>query len=469
MSYRVKLLLGLFCVTLPMFLILTIIWMLTTMNLIYQRELDRIGSLSQLLINEINHEIDHDEISELYQLLSITSKEPSVNLISIIDQKNKILYSTDSSLQSKINPYFDSPDIRSAVKVFFVSFPFKFAPNLRLQIGYSLQETHHDFKLALIRIIILDTAIITLTLIVAWQISGFLIKPLEEMKIAATKITRGDFNIRLNTGTADVIGKLAGSFNEMAASLGDLTSNLQTKIISATAELARSNERLRELDRLKSDFVAMVSHELRTPLTSIIGFAKTLQRLNLPDSQRDEFLKIIEKEGRHLSFLIEEYLDISKIETGNFSLKKSLFDLFDLTRKVIHTFKIDKGVAIEESFQADQAQIEADKERIQMVLTNLIDNAKKYGGTRIVVSGSILQHLISIKVEDNGRGIIPEEREKVFEKFYRGNNLSIKGNGLGLAIARGIINEHGGRIRCESGIDGGAAFVFELPIHKGED
>jgi signal transduction histidine kinase len=469
MSYRAKLLLGLFCVALPMFLILTIIWMLTTMNLIYDRELDRIGSLSQLLINEINHDINHGEISELYQLLSITSKEPSVNLISIIDQNNMILYSTDSSLQRQHNLFPDSHDIRSAEKVFFVSFPLKFDPNLRLQIGYSLQDTHHDFKLALIRIIVLDTAIITLTLIVAWLISGYLIKPLEEMKIAATKITRGDFNVRLNASTADVIGKLAGSFNEMASSLGDLTGNLQTKINDATAELAKSNERLRELDRLKSDFVAMVSHELRTPLTSIIGFAKTLQRLNLPESQRDEFLKIIEKEGRHLSFLIEEYLDISKIESGNFSIKRSQFDLFDLAKKVIHTFRIDKGVNIEEFFPAEHAQIEGDVERIRMVLTNLIDNAKKYGGTKIVVSGKKIQQSVCIKVEDNGKGIVPEEREKVFEKFYRGNNSSIKGNGLGLAIARGIINEHGGRIRCESGIDGGAAFVFELPIHKGED
>jgi signal transduction histidine kinase len=104
-----------------------------------------------------------------------------------------------------------------------------------------------------------------------------------------------------------------------------------------------------------------------------------------------------------------------------------------------------------------------------MVLTNLIDNAKKYGGTKIVVSGTKTRQGACIKVEDNGKGIMPEEREKVFEKFYRGNNWSIKGNGLGLAIARGIINEHGGTIRCESGIDGGAAFVFELPFHNGED
>jgi signal transduction histidine kinase len=236
--------------------------------------------------------------------------------------------------------------------------------------------------------------------------------------------------------------------------------------------LENSNTKLRELDALKSDFVSMVSHELRTPLTSIIGFAKTIRSLPLSGEQQKKYLDIIESEGKRLSSLVEEYLDISKIESGSFSLLRKPVNFGHLIRSVAESFSASghKGIIVD--LPPSIPEIMADEGRILMVLYNLIDNAVKYAGETgdIIITAYVKEDGVAASVRDFGPGIAPGDAERIFEKFYRGKTpatLRNRGSGLGLAIAKGIIEAHNGRIWCESTLGKGTKFTFFLPfVHE---
>ncbi|GGO86683.1 sodium:solute symporter [Marinobacterium nitratireducens] len=243
------------------------------------------------------------------------------------------------------------------------------------------------------------------------------------------------------------------------------------------AELRRANEQLRELDRLKDEFVAMVSHELRTPLTSIRAFAEILR--DSPDvdvAQRTHFLEIVVRESERLSRLIEEILDLARLESGRMPLNPEPLDLAGLARQsteaVGHLCR-ERGVELEVDLPEDGAPVVADPDRLQQVIINLLDNASKFAARP---DGRISLHLAphkghwQLSVEDNGGGIAEEEWEKVFEKFHQveqtgdSNGTRPRGTGLGLPISRGIVANLGGRLWIEKSRRlGGARFVIELP------
>jgi len=210
----------------------------------------------------------------------------------------------------------------------------------------------------------------------------------------------------------------------------------------------------------------MVSHELRTPLTSIIGFAQTVQRIPMGNKQQKEYITIIENEGKHLSSLIEEYLDISKIESGNFSLSIETINIRELIEEIVDRSPWLKNILL----NTDEGTriISVDKMRLKRVLNNLFENAVRYGGkdVQIFVQLSYKLHSIQIIISDTGPGIAPEMIEKIFKKFFRGNTNS-RGSGLGLTIAKAIIEEHGGTIHYDSQQSKGATFVIELPYTFG--
>ena len=174
------------------------------------------------------------------------------------------------------------------------------------------------------------------------------------------RIAQGDFSARTKTTSPDLIGALGRSLNDMATRLDQMTHHLQDKIAAATRELAlsnsdlarqqaeleESNRKLTELDRAKTEFVSIVSHELQTPLTNIIGFAQTIQKLQLPKEKIERYLKIIEFEGRRLAALIEDYLDVSKIEMGSFELRRTEFDMRDLIKETVPVIDVPPDITI---------------------------------------------------------------------------------------------------------------------------
>ncbi|CBV42625.1 sensor histidine kinase [Halomonas elongata] len=249
-------------------------------------------------------------------------------------------------------------------------------------------------------------------------------------------------------------------------------------------ELREANDRLRELDRLKDEFVAMVSHELRTPLTSIRAFAEILRdNRELPEQRREHFLDVVVRESQRLSRLIEEILDLARLESGRLTLEPQRLDLVPLTHQAleaIHRLQEERGIALETAFEVDTAEVIGDPDRLEQVIINLIDNAGKFADAetpRISLHLTRHKHGFRLAVADNGPGIDEAERERVFEKFHQLPHADVgtmrsrpRGSGLGLPISRGIVAHLGGRLWIEDAAElGGACLVMELPEAPSED
>ncbi|HEX2171640.1 MAG TPA: response regulator, partial [Dehalococcoidia bacterium] len=229
-----------------------------------------------------------------------------------------------------------------------------------------------------------------------------------------------------------------------------------------------------EVDRMKTEFVSLVSHELRTPLTSIKGYVELLLDYEVGDLNEDqiEFLQIVRSNSDRLVALINDLLDISRIEQGRVELHRAPLDLSAVLDQAVTTLRMaiaekDQQLTIE--LPADLPPVDADPDRLTQVLTNLISNAHKYtpAGGRIGVSAEVGGDRVAVRVADTGIGLTPTERDQLFTKFYRAHNPAaqgIGGTGLGLAITKSIVELHGGRIWVDSEPGHGSTFHFTVPV-----
>lgn len=237
-----------------------------------------------------------------------------------------------------------------------------------------------------------------------------------------------------------------------------------------------------EVDRLKSEFVATVSHELRTPMTSIKGYVDILLMgaAGALSEQQTHFLQIVKSNTERLAVLVNDLLDISQIEAGRVKLSLQPLNIEEQVHTALKELQrrlseADKQVTIREQIEANLPPVLADAERLQTILSNLLDNAYQYNtpGGEILVRVQRLDSEIQIDVKDSGVGIHPNDQPRVFERFFRGENplvLGVAGTGLGLSIVKNLVEMHHGRIWLESkGIPGeGSTFSFTLPIYRSE-
>ncbi len=242
--------------------------------------------------------------------------------------------------------------------------------------------------------------------------------------------------------------------------------------LGAIANVRDATEQKRA-EELQNTFVSVISHELKTPVSIIKGYAGTLARQDAtwsPDTLR-EGLQVIEEEADRLAHQIQDLLDVSRLMAGGMRLDLSEWSLPDLARSVIQAFAAQTGerFTFELRFVEDFPPVAADHERVRMVLTNLVSNAIKYspdGGT-IRIGGRAERRRALAYVADEGIGIAPEEQERIFQRFYRVDNSlrrEAQGAGLGLFLARAIIEAHGGRMWVESQVGRGSRFFFTLPL-----
>jgi signal transduction histidine kinase/CheY-like chemotaxis protein len=238
-------------------------------------------------------------------------------------------------------------------------------------------------------------------------------------------------------------------------------------------EAVETAERLKEVDRLKSQFLANMSHELRTPLNSIIGFSRViLKGIDGPitDQQRQD-LEAIFNSGQHLLGLINDILDISKIEAGKMELSFEPTDLGEIIRGVMSTaiaLVKDKPIELQQSVPASLPTIIADSRRVRQVLLNLVSNAAKFTDQGFIrVEARVDGDFVTISVSDSGIGIPPEKLPRIFEAFTQVDaspSRKYGGTGLGLTISKSFVELHGGRIWVESEMGKGSTFTFTLPI-----
>jgi signal transduction histidine kinase len=261
-----------------------------------------------------------------------------------------------------------------------------------------------------------------------------------------------------------------------------------------TGRLQQAYDRLKELDRLKSNFLATVSHELRTPLTSIIGYSEMLVEGiagELGVEQRD-FVRTIRDKGEQLLELIKGLLDLSKLESGTFSMKKAMLEIEPLVSDIVQTLQPvarKKMVDIEQHVELGLPELWGDRDRLRQVLLNLTENAVKFSesGGSVIVSGRLgtmdpdvadsdgiailgaRRPAIELRISDEGIGIPESERGRVFDPFYQVDSSSTRehgGTGLGLSIVKRLVDGHGGRISIEDNQPQGTVFVVRLPIKR---
>jgi signal transduction histidine kinase len=274
------------------------------------------------------------------------------------------------------------------------------------------------------------------------------------METRLSQITAGDFTRRLDVSSRDELGSLAANVNRM------------------NDELRRVYGELETASRHKSEFLANMSHELRTPLNAIIGFSQVLrQRLfGEINEKQDEYLDDILSSGNHLLSLINDVLDLSKIEAGQVELEIAAFSLREaLERGVVMVREpaVKKDVRLSLEVAPDVDILTGDARRLRQVVFNLLSNAVKFtpAGGSVTVAATRVDGEVQVSVTDTGPGIAPADQERIFDEFQQ-TDVGVQqgeGTGLGLALSKRLIELHGGRIWVESEPGHGSRFVFALP------
>jgi signal transduction histidine kinase len=252
--------------------------------------------------------------------------------------------------------------------------------------------------------------------------------------------------------------------------------NYTRELAVKNRELADRNQEVERANRLKSEFLAGMSHELRTPLHTIIGFSELLaEEMEGPLNEKQKrFLSHIHKDSLHLLELINDVLDLSKIEAGKIELRPEVFEFRQALNEVLASINpqaATKSIAVETLAEVEQPLL-ADRVRVRQILFNLLSNAVKFTpeGGHIRVEAHQREEFVEVSVSDTGVGISPEEQAAVFDKFYQVGNTTKgvrEGTGLGLAITQSLVEAHGGRIWLESEVGKGSRFTFTIPFESG--
>lgn len=332
---------------------------------------------------------------------------------------------------------------------------------------------------------------ITLTYL---MINKFVRRPVESLAEEAKRFAEGDMSVSVDVKTEDEIGVLGKTFNYMVESVSSFSKKLELEVTRKTtllnertqllALLERANRELRELDKLKSAFLANMSHELRTPMNAIIGYTDLLlDRVDGPlNEEQEKSLKKVVANARHLLQLINDVLDVSKIESGKIDLQPKEIYLKLLIESVIPTFEPmikQKGLTFTINLNENLLPVYGDEDKVKQIFINLLSNAVKFthhGG--ITISAKPSERgikpgesplFVEICVEDTGIGIKDEDIGKIFDKFTQVDISTIRqyeGTGLGLNIARGLVALHKGVIWVTSKYGEGSKFCFTLPLKK---
>ncbi|MBE6881291.1 MAG: HAMP domain-containing histidine kinase [Ruminococcaceae bacterium] len=307
----------------------------------------------------------------------------------------------------------------------------------------SLSKVDMQLGMTMLFIVAVSGGVILLMLTLGLYFIKSIVHPLRQISNNAQKIARGDFSVHIEEKSDDELGELCHVFNYMVSEL-------------------------KNSESIKNDFISSVSHELRTPLTAIKGWSETVAE-NLDDKETaKKGMHVISEETGRLSQMVEELLDFSRMQGGRFYLNKENMDLFaELTDAVI--IYSEKARLENKTILYDEPQavvtIYGDRNRIRQVFINIIDNAIKYSsaGGQIAISVILDKDEVTIAVEDDGCGIAESDLAKIKTKFYKANN-TVRGSGIGLAVAEEIITSHNGTLEIKSELGKYTRAEITLPI-----
>jgi signal transduction histidine kinase len=295
---------------------------------------------------------------------------------------------------------------------------------------------------------------IVLALLLGFVLSWSLIGPIQRIDTRLAAIARGNFSEHVDVTNRDELGALAANVNQM------------------NDELRRLYRELETASQHKSDFLASMSHELRTPLNAIIGFSQVLHEgmVGEVNEKQKEYLEDILSSGNHLLSLINDVLDLSKVEAGQVGLDVSPFSLQEALESgvvMVRERATTHGVQVTLAGNSDVNVVEGDERRVRQVIFNLLSNAVKFtpAGGHVDVRALQVNGEVRVSVADTGPGIAAEDLERIFEEFQQTDTglEQREGTGLGLALSKRLVELHGGRLWVDSELGSGSTFVFTLP------
>lgn len=346
---------------------------------------------------------------------------------------------------------------------------------------------------AIVQDVIFFGGMLAFCLVVVYVALGYLVtRPLNKIQAGVEQIQTGNLDVELAyTESSREMNTLTADFNQMAEELSAIYGNLETQVEDRTAQLARANDvlerqraqledandRLRDENRYKSDFLAIMSHELRTPLTSIIAFAEMLNKENDPKNEKEaETRREIEANSRALLFMINDILEMSRLDAGRIEMNVETVDLGDiagLVQSVVQPLAKQNGIEFTCEIDADVPLVEADFEKLRHVLENLAGNAVKFtpegGSVRLAISYHPECGEVWLRVADTGIGIAKKDQQRVFERFAQADSSASRkysGTGLGLALAKEYTEMHNGSISVESVLGKGSVFTVRIPAKR---
>ena len=306
----------------------------------------------------------------------------------------------------------------------------------------SLEEADKQIGMVVGILILAGVVILLFISTSSYYFMKSILTPIKEMGAPARRIAQGDFKARIEKSNDDEIGQLCDTINDMAVELG-------------------------AAEKMKNDFISSVSHELRTPLTAIKGWAETMQGGGMDDETFDKGMSVIIRESERLSGIVEELLDFSRMQSGRMTLTMDKIDILAELGEAVYMFSErakseHKYLLYEEPRML--SPVLGDINRLRQVFVNILDNALKYtgeGGTISVVA-SEENGYIRVAISDNGCGIPPEHLPNVKKKFYKANQ-TVRGSGIGLALADEIMRLHSGSLEIESHENVGTVVTIRIP------
>jgi signal transduction histidine kinase len=317
--------------------------------------------------------------------------------------------------------------------------------------------------------------------------------PIEQLAKAARAIENGDLSVRVPSHSGDEIGLLSGAFNRMAARLSqtltgleqkigalekaereikELNADLEKRVVERTAELQAANERLKELDRLKSKFIADMTHELRTPLAILNTRIYLMERAG-PEKYA-HYLSVFQEHVDMITRFVDSVFDLSQLDLTDRKIEFQPVDLKVLVEQVVSVMRPRAeaaGLALNLRLPLPSTIVLGEPNHLSRVITNLVSNAILYtpsGHIEVRLRVEAVDEIVYLEVQDTGIGISFEDQEHIFQRFYRGSNAgqsTIHGMGLGLSVVQEIVTLHKGEIHVDSQMGNGSTFVVQLPLH----
>ncbi len=444
------------------FLLFGIIFNYLIMNTLYNNNQRTFEHHREQLVEHIQYAHDHNWDQELLQSSLELSMNQESRMIYIYDQKGNLKYYPKPSRIEEFG--IDSNTVQNALNGEEIAERMKrndqFLYLMAAPIDIPTEETprhaivmvFHEYDNESREIIWLNITTIFITVlftgIIIFFISRRITKPLRDMNETALRYAKGDFSQTINVKSKDELGQLGETFNYMAKELDSL-------------------------DQMRKDFVANVSHDLRSPLTSIKGFLMALEDGTIPKERYHHYFSIMKNETERLIKLVNDLLDVTKLEAGQFEIKPISYNVSEQLRLIIAKMEpelVKYQIDIELMGEDEDIIVFADPDRIEQVITNLIQNAIQFSSveSRIEVNLNKNADLATICIQDHGQGINEEDQKHVWERFYKVDKARSNkvGTGIGLSIVKYIIDLHHTSISMQSKVGEGSVFTFTLPLSK---